>query len=298
MPRVDIHAHILPGLDDGPISIEESLAMARIAALDGTNAIIATPHSRDMELEHREAGVVREMTDTLNAALQIETAQGNKLPVRVFTGAINRLDTSLPGLVASDNTLTLNRTSFLLVEPPFNHCPPYIEEVLGRLMTQRLVPVIAHPERNVEFQRNPNRLENLVNEGILVQLAAGSLTGLHGSNVQNAAEFFLQRGLAHVVASEMHNTVEPRSPILSEAYDVVANTFNEQEAINLFETNPSMILEGRSPQREPFLTPSISRIWMRRSRSKINTLVPQRILNNWRLRLRAFKRRTDRESTG
>jgi protein-tyrosine phosphatase len=285
-------------LDDGPISIEESLAMARIAALDGTDAIIATPHYQDMELEHTSPGIVREMADTINAALQIETAQGNKLPVRVFTGAVNRLDTSLPGLIASDNTLTLNRTSFLLVEPPFNRCPPYIEDVLGRLMTQRLVPVIAHPERNVEFQRNPKRLENLVNEGILVQLAAGSLTGLHGSNAQNAAELFLQRGLAHVIASEMHNTVEPRSPTLTEAYDMVANTFDEQEAVNLFETNPNMVLEGRSPQREPVLTPSISRNWMRAPRSKIDNLAPQRILDNWRFRLRAFRQRTDRESTG
>ena len=298
MPRVDIHAHILPELDDGPISIEESLAMARIAALDGTGAIVATPHYRDMELKDRSPGIVREMADALNATLQTETAQGNKLPVRVFTGAVNRLDTSLPGLIASGNTLTLNRTSFLLVEPPFNRCPPYIEDVLGRLMAQRLVPVIAHPERNVEFQRNPNRLENLVSEGILVQLAAGSLTGLHGSNAQNAAEFFLQRGLAHVVASEMHNIVEPRSPKLSEAYAMVTDAFDEQEAVNLFQTNPNMILEGRSPQREPVLTPPISRIWTRASRSKINKLAPQRILNNWRLRLRAIKQRTGRESTG
>jgi len=141
-------------------------------------------------------------------------------------------------------------------------------------------------------------LENLVNEGILVQLAAGSLTGLHGNNAQNAAEFFLQRGLAHVVASEMHNIVEPRSPTLSEAYAMVTDAFDEQEAVNLFETNPNLILEGRSPQREPVLTPPISRIWTRASRSKINKLAPQRILNNWRLRLRAIKQRTGRESTG
>ena len=102
MARVDIHAHILPGLDDGPVTVEESLEMARMAARDGTDVIVATPHYRDMELEHQSGRTVRELTDTLNAALRSDSARRNSPSVRIFTGMTNRLDTSLPDLVNAE----------------------------------------------------------------------------------------------------------------------------------------------------------------------------------------------------
>ena len=255
MARVDIHAHILPGLDDGPVTVEESLAMARMAARDGTDTIVATPHYRDMELERQSPRMVRDLADTLNAALRSDSAQRNAPSVRIFTGMTNRLDTSLPDLVDAESAITLNRTPFLLVEPPFNRAPSYIEDVIGRLLTQRLVPVLAHPERNIEFQRRPKRLQGLVNDGVVVQIAAGSLTGQNGAGAKRAAEQFVRRGIAHVVASEMHAVQAPRSPELSDAFDVVAELVDEQDAIDLFETNPDMLLEGHSPQREPTVSP-------------------------------------------
>ena len=124
MARVDIHAHILPGLDDGPVTVEESLEMALMAARDDTDVIVATPHYRDMELEHQSVRTVRELTDTLNAALRSDSARRNSPSVRIFTGMTNHLDTSLPDLVNAENVMTLNRTRFLLVEPPFNRLPP------------------------------------------------------------------------------------------------------------------------------------------------------------------------------
>ena len=257
MARVDIHAHILPGLDDGPVTVEESLEMARRAARDGTDVIVATPHYRDMELEHQSGRTVRELADTLNAALRSDSARRNSPSVRILTGTTNRLDTSLPDLVDSENMMTLNRTRFLLVEPPYNRLPSYVEDVFGRLLTQRLVPVLAHPERNREFQQNPKRLQNLVDEGVIVQIAAGSLTGLNGNGARRAAEQFIRRGIAHVVASEMHTRSDPRSPVLSDAFDIVSELVDEREAIDLFEINPDMILEGHSPQRERAATPRI-----------------------------------------
>jgi len=294
VPRVDIHAHILPGLDDGPITVEESLAMARSAARDGTDVIVATPHYRDMELEHQSGRVVRELSDTLNAALRSDSARRNAPSVRILTGMTNRLDTSLPDLVDSENAITLNRTRFLLVEPPFNRLPSYVEDVIGRLLTQRLVPVLAHPERNNEFQRDPKRLQRLVDEGVIVQIAAGSLTGLYGSGARRAAEGFIRRGIAHVVASEMHADTSPRSPVLSEAFDIVADLIDDQEAIDLFEVNPDMILEGRSPQRERTPTSRIRRNWIRMPIVEFSNPISLRMKLRWKRRFRRLRRLTSR----
>lgn len=294
MPRVDIHAHILPGLDDGPVTIEESLAMARMAARDGTEVIVATPHYRDMELEHRSGRVIRELADTINAALRSDSARRNSPSVRIFTGMIHRLDTSLPDLVDSENAITLNRTRFLLVEPPFSRLPAYVEEVIGRLITQRLVPVLAHPERNIEFQRNPKRLQVLVRDGVIVQLAAGSLTGENGAASRRAAEKFIRRGIVHVVSSEMHNERSPRSPILSEAFDIVSELVGEEDAIDLFETNPDMILEGRSPQlRERSARsrrPRLRRSWMRMPDLTNYNPITGRTQRKWQRRFRRVMR--------
>ena len=291
MARVDIHAHILPGLDDGPVTVEESLAMARMAARDGTDTIVATPHYRDMELERQSPRMVRDLADTLNAALLSGSAERNAPSVRIFTGMTNRLDTSLPDLVDSERAITLNRTSFLLVEPPFNRAPSYIEDVIGRLLTQRLVPVLAHPERNIEFQRRPKRLQGLVNDGVVVQIAAGSLTGQNGAGAKRAAEQFVRRGIAHVVASEMHAVQAPRSPELSDAFDIVAELVDEQDAIDLFETNPDMLLEGHSPQREPTVSPRIRRVWVRAPSIKIGNPLSERLRRRWRRRIRRLTNR-------
>lgn len=294
MPRVDIHAHILPGLDDGPITIEESLAMARTAARDGTDVVVATPHYRDMELEHQPGRIVRELADTLNAALQSDAARMNARTVRIFTGMTNRIDTALPDLVDSENVITLNRTRFLLVEAPYNRLPTYVEDVVGRLFTQRLVPVLAHPERNVEFQRNPKRLQRLVEQGVIVQIATGSLTGQYGAGAKRAAEQFITRGMGHVVASEMHASTSPRSPILSEAFDIVAELIDEREAYDLFEANPEMILEGHSPQQELAPRPRIRRNWIRIPSVQISNPISDRARRRWGRRFRRVRRRTSR----
>ncbi|NQW21681.1 MAG: hypothetical protein HQ477_13325 [Chloroflexi bacterium] len=294
MPRVDLHAHILPGLDDGPVTVEESLAMARTAARDGTDIIVATPHYRDMELEHQSPNIVTELADTLNAALRSDTVRRNSPSVRIFTGMIHRLDTSLPDLVDSESAITLNRTRFLLVDPPYNRLPSYVGDVIGRLLTQRLVPVLAHPERNIVFQRDPKRLQQLVDEGVIVQIASGSLMGQNGSGARRAAEYYIRRGIAHVVSSEMHSERSPRSPLLSQAFEIVSSLIGERGAIDLFETNPDMILEGRSPQRERTVEPRIRRRWVRIPSLEVNNPFLERARRKWQRRFRRARRLTTR----
>jgi len=294
VPNVDIHTHILPGLDDGPTTVEDSLAMARAAGADGTDTIIATPHFLDMELEGQTFAQVRELADTLNAALQSDSVRRNSPPVRIFTGMTYRLDTALPDLVTSESVITLNRTRFVLVEPPFNRCPPYVEDVLGRILTQRLVPVLAHPERNTVFQRQPGRLGDLVEDGVLVQISAGSITGEHGPAARRAAEIFIRRGIAHVVASEMHSITAPRAPELSPAFSLVSNWVGDSAAYDLFETNPEMIIEGRSPQRERAIGDIEPRRFLRMPDLSAGALLPERKRRNIARRWRMVRRRLTR----
>ncbi len=268
--------------------------MARMAARDGTDVIVATPHFRDMELEHKSSRIIRELTDTLNAALRSDSVRRNSPSVRILTGMSHRLDTSLPDLVNTENAITLNRTRFLLVEPPYNRLPLYIEDVIGRLITQRLVPVLAHPERNIEFQRNPKRLQHLIDDGVIVQIATASLTGLNGSGARRAAEQFVRRGMAHVISSEMHSERSPRSPIMSEAFDIVSELVGDREAVDLFETNPDMILEGRSPQRERISSPRLRRSWMRMPQIEVSNPVSDRTRRRWKRRFRLARRLTNR----
>lgn len=296
MPRVDIHAHILPGLGDGPTTVEESLEMARMAARDGTRIIVATPHYRDMELEQQSPGIILELADTLDAELRRDTQRRNSPAARILTGMVHRLDTSLQDLVDSENAVTLNRSRFILVEPLFTRLPSYVDEMIGRLLTQRLVPVIAHPERNIEFQRNPKRLQLMVEDGVMVQLASGSIMGRNGPGAQRAAEQFIRRGIAHVVASEMHSSRAPRSPLLTGAFEIVSGWVGEDEAIDLFETNPDMMLEGRTPQlRERESRHRLHKLIPSVPSFEIENPIPERTRRKWQ---RRFRRATQLTSRG
>jgi len=248
MGLVDLHAHILPGLDDGPAAIEESLAMARLAGEDGTEIILATPHQRDVMLGSSIQNV-QSLVAQLNQALEEEAGPGGR-PLRVLPGMENHIEPGLPDWVEDGTALTMNGTRFILCEPPYTAYPPYADEVLFRLQLTRLVPVIAHPERNAVLGENQNRLKAMVERGMLLQVSAGSFTGEYGPQVRRVAESLLRRDLVHAVASDMHGPSAPRSPILSQAYRRVADLAGDEQAFRLFDDTPRLIIHGREPRVE------------------------------------------------
>ena len=127
-------------------------------------------------------------------------------------------------------------------------------------------------------------MHNLVDEGVIVQIAKGSLAGLNGNRgAKGGRRGFIRRGIAHVVASEMHTKSTSRSPVLSDAFDIVSELVDEREAIDLFETNPDMILEERSPQRERVVLSRIRRMWIRMPKIEFNipVPVPERTRRRW-----------------
>ncbi len=248
MGWVDIHTHLLPGIDDGPREMSASLDIARRAAVDGTEIMVATPHQRDVMLgssiQH-----VRDLVSELNGRLRAEE-EPHRPVVRIVNGMENHIEPGLPDWVENGRALPISDTRFILSEPPFSSYPDYVDDVLARLQDLHLVPIIAHPERNAVLQRDVKRVRRMVEDGMLVQLTAGSLLGDFGRPAQRFAEQLVRNGSAHFVASDTHRPTGARTPDLSHAIDRVVDLTDEARAFELFDENPRMLLAGREPNHD------------------------------------------------
>jgi protein-tyrosine phosphatase len=195
---IDLHSHILPGLDDGTRSLEEARELARQAASDGITAIAATPHVRPdypTTVEEMEWGV-----DELRADFDAES-----IPVRVLHGA--EIDLGLLWQIPREELarLTIAQTGrYLLLEFPYRSWPMALSSTVSALIHSGIIPVLAHPERNPEVQDRPARILELVELGALLQITAGSVVGGLDRAAQYAAERLLELGVVHMLASDSH----------------------------------------------------------------------------------------------
>lgn len=237
---IDLHSHILPGLDDGVRSLEEARALARIAAAEGIEAIAATPHVRDdfpTTAEQMERGVAELREDFAASGLEIRVLHGGEV-------ALERVFELPPGEL---ERFTLAQTGrYLLLETPYSGSPLALAPAVKSLRSSELTPVIAHPERNPEVQRRPELLQALVDLGALVQVTAASLDGRFGRPSRRAAKALLKLRLAHVLASDAHGP-ERRDAGLAAAVDAVGD---EALAHYLVEEVPRAITMGL-PVRPP-----------------------------------------------
>lgn len=235
---IDIHTHILPGLDDGAADIATSLEMLGMAAKDGTECIVATPHIIPGALENS--------TDSFNKIYRaIKEAAVKKLPgIRILPGAEIFISPEVPGLLDDGRICTLNNTSYILVEFPMMSIPSYSNNVLYELRLRGYHPIIAHPERNRDIMSDPNILYDFVMKGMLTQVNSTSLTGLYGSKVMETAIKLLKHNMVHFVASDAH-TCNGRSPKMSGARRVVENELGKETAQKLFDTNARIMLENK-----------------------------------------------------
>ena len=266
MPRVDIHTHLLPGVDDGPESMDDTVEMARIASADGTEIILATPHQRDVMIGH-SIETVQNLIVEVNGRLRSEADPTQRFP-RIILGMENHIEPELGEWYDKGIALPINGTKFILSEPPFGSYPKYVDHALKDLRDRRLVPIIAHPERNTEFQRHPGKLRKLIEAGMLAQITGGSLLGEFGDRARRVAELFIERDLAHIVASDMHRPTQVRVPQLSSAFERAVELVGEERSRMLFEDTPRNIIDGRDPDldgpRPPL--PTRRRWWLPFSR--------------------------------
>jgi protein-tyrosine phosphatase len=248
---IDIHSHILHQVDDGPQTLEESIEMCRLSAADGVGVMVATPHAFDSVHTTHNPAVLRLKVDELNAALG-----GGP---RVELGCELRFTHDVVSQVCVKNTAPrLAGGPYVLVEFPHMVVPLGAERVFYELLSNNVMPIIAHPERNRVLMSDPEHFFSLVEMGVLGQVDSGSVMGQFGSKIQQTARIMLEHGLIHIIASDCHNT-RNRLPGLSAAVQEVSNILGEEGARSISVGNPGAVVEGKPIPWKPAASPPIKK---------------------------------------
>lgn len=233
---IDLHCHILPGLDDGPELLSESLQMARQAIADGIREIVATPHF----LEWRPKAISSYLAQAVEARDEFARAlKRDGLDLKVRLGFEVALSPELPELAAEFPALTFEGLQkYILLELPSLQVPIYTEEVLFELQAQGICPIIAHPERNQALCEDPEILEGWVERGVLAQATASSFR-----QRGKVLESWCRRGFIQLVGSDAHSAAH-RPPVLSPAFKVLERWVGEDRA-DWIKRQPARILAGK-----------------------------------------------------
>lgn len=240
---IDLHSHILPGIDDGAREWDDTLALLREAAEDGTRTIVATPHFHP-GVYAPPGPEVRRLVEEARARARAEGIEiwiepGHE--VRGMAGIIPR--------VRSGEILTFPGGKYLLLELPSMEVPRYLDDLLFELEMGDVTPILAHPERNRGLAKEPERLAELIDRGVRTQVTGASLFGAYGPHAQEAAELFFRRGLVHLVASDGHVPLH-RPPLLGAAREAVEVLIGAFRSRKIFEVNPRRVLDGTELETE------------------------------------------------
>jgi protein-tyrosine phosphatase len=231
---IDLHFHCLPGIDDGPATWEDAVALCRAAEADGVQTIVATPHVLRDDWVNDKAKDRDQLLLELNRRLD-----GHP---RIVPGCEYFFSLDAIELWQQGETLDgLNRSSYLLLEFPATRIPENAEAIFHELSMVGVTPVIAHPERNLVLARAPEKLARLIELGGIAQITAGSLVGTFGRAALAAADLFLSQGLVHIIASDAHS-IARRPPQLSAARERVKKSWGSEVETALFEANPTAII--------------------------------------------------------
>jgi protein-tyrosine phosphatase len=230
---IDIHSHILPGLDDGAGTLEEGFEMVKLAAAAGSTDLVATPHSNaQFQFDENRVEEAFRSLSALSAGL-----------INLYRGCDCHLTLlNLEDALVRPTKYTINRSRYLLVELPDFLGPSVVREQLMALINARIVPIITHPERNVCLQSRVDQLKEWVQSGCLVQVTAQSFLGRFGSVAKRYLESSMDADIVHFVASDAHDCVD-RPPDLSQAYEHVRARWGQPRAQRLFIDNPAAVIE-------------------------------------------------------
>ncbi|MGM8215889.1 tyrosine-protein phosphatase [Bacillaceae bacterium W0354] len=236
---IDIHSHILYGLDDGPKSIQESLQIAREAVNEGIRIIYATPHHLDERYEN-DARLIKDSVKRFNDILA-----ANEIDLEVRAGQEIRIHGELVETLEQKECLTYDDLStYVLIEFPSNEVPRYTNSLLFDLQVAGYQPIIAHPERNSELIQKQGKTYELVKNGSLMQLTAASVAGKFGKKIQKFCFDLIEANLAHFIASDAHNLTS-RKFWLNEAYQVIETQFGIDTAY-FFKENAQYLANNES----------------------------------------------------
>lgn len=238
---IDIHCHILPGIDDGAKTIEDTLDMARAAVGQGISTIIATPHLNN-DYENSKPLILRTATE-VNKALDAEN-----IPLTILPGQEIRIYGDILTDYQQQKILPLVGSDYLLIEFPSGHVPRYTEKMLYDLQLEGFMPIIAHPERNREIIQHPEILYQLVKKGALTQLTGASVCGAFGKKIKAFSQQLIEANLAHFIASDAHN-VTTRRFLLAEAFAEIEARYGHEMA-GQFKENAELLVSGKTVYKE------------------------------------------------
>lgn len=240
---IDLHSHILPGVDDGAKTMESSIAMAEKAVEEGITTIVATPHHQHPNFQ-TDGAFVLEAVAELNQELKKQ-----HIPLRVLPGQEVRINGDILQDLGSGSSLTLVDSKYVLIEFPTNEIPAYSKRLLYELCSSGFIPIIAHPERNKVFLESPDKLYECIKNGALGQVTSSSLTGYFGKDIQTFSEQLIEANLVHVLASDAHN-LDRRTFRMQEAFHVVETVFGQEMVFRLQE-NARLVAENKHVYLDP-----------------------------------------------
>lgn len=242
---IDIHSHILPGIDDGAQTEEDSLEMAREAVRHDITSIIATPHHRNGKYDNERSNIMRYVA-TLNDLLVQED-----IPLTVLPGQETRINGDMIKDLENGELLTINESKYIFVEFPSGHVPRYAPQMFFDLQVAGCKPIIVHPERNRELMEHPSKLYEFVKNGVLTQVTAASVVGKFGKNIRDFSHQLIETNLTHFIASDAHNTTT-RGFCMDEAFSEIKNEYGSDYYFMLIENSQLMI----DNQNVNFIEPS------------------------------------------
>ncbi|AXF55316.1 tyrosine-protein phosphatase [Salicibibacter kimchii] len=244
---IDIHSHILPGIDDGSPHMQESLTMARQAVDHGITHIIATPHHRNGHFDNEKKDIIAQ-TQTLNDAIV-----DARLPIMVHPGQETRVyGEMVEGFRTGELCTLADGGRYLFVELPSDHVPRYTGRLIYHLLQEEVIPVIVHPERNVQILKDAGWLYEMVKGGAITQITAASITGDFGKTIRKFSHQLIEHNLTHFVASDMHTSTK-RPNRLRDAYAVLEKQYGT-DTVLFFQENAEILMNHQyvmmdEPQR-------------------------------------------------
>lgn len=234
---IDLHCHILPGIDDGAEDLEASIKMAEKAISQGITHILCTPHHNNGKYINSKSSIIDQV-----AKLQEELDKRN-LPLTLFEGQEVRITGNLIDEIKNDNILFTDiDDTYILIEFPTLDVPAYTETLFYDLISLKKTPIIVHPERNAKFREDPELLIPFLEMGCLSQLTAPSYVGVFGKSIQKTAKLMVENNLVQMVASDAHG-VHKRNFYLNEAYKQLSKDFGHKK-IELYQSNAKKIING------------------------------------------------------
>lgn len=238
---IDIHAHIIPGVDDGPDSVDTALEMLEIAEADNIGTIVAAPHTFSFASVYKNPEPLREKFFQFK-----KEAEKMSVKIELLQGAENFFDSRLRDhLREFPDLLTINGSDYFLLEFPVDFIFPGTRQFIYNVMSDGFIPIICHPERNRRFREGPSLLYEFMQIGALSQVTAGSFRGDFGADARAAAHYFLKCNLVNVIASDSHNTRQ-RRPEMGFLYRELKET-DPRTVDMLTRVVPKAIIDNQAP---------------------------------------------------